>query len=210
VEALEATGLPWVEDCATSPFTRTTRGWAGTAGWAGIYSFGSTKYVTGGGGGAIVLRGAAVEGWDAALRWAGTHHALGDLNAGLALAQWERGSTFLARRRAIAEAYDTTLVQVGIRPVERAEGHSVFRYLVRTPGPAEAVREQLVGLGVDARTSINPWLYDDPDVGIVARPARGDAWYHWNGHLLSVPIYPALDDGAIATVCEALARAVSP
>jgi dTDP-4-amino-4,6-dideoxygalactose transaminase len=207
VDALDATGLPWIEDCATSPFTRTSRGWAGAAGWASIYSFGSTKYLTGGGGGAVALRGASAQRWSEAVRWAGSPHALGDLNASLALAQWERGVAFRERRQFIAETYDQALRAIGLTPQNRQPGHSVFRYLVRTPGPAHEVCARLQADGIDARTSINPWLYDEADVAIVARPERGAAWDHWNGHLLSVPIYPGLDDGAIATVCEALARA---
>ncbi len=208
VGALHGTGLPWVEDCATSPFTQTAHGNAGSAGWASIYSFGSTKFLTGAGGGAIALRGHAAARWVEALRWVGSHHALGDVNSSLALVQWQRAPSFVERRRCIAEAYDRAVRAAGLAPEARSEGHSVFRYLVRTSGPSETVRARLAAAGIDARTSINPWLFDHPDPAIVARTKRGAAWERWSDHLLSVPIYPALGDGDVAAVCMALTDAL--
>ena len=209
VDALHGTSLPWVEDCATSPFTRTAWGNAGSAGWASVYSFGSTKFLTGAGGGAIALRGDAAARWVDALRWAGPHHALGDVNAGLALVQWQRAHEFVERRRRIAAAYDRAVLAAGLAPEPRSEGHSVFRYLVRTSGPSETVRARLSAAGIDARTSINPWLFDHTDPAIVARPQRGAAWERWSAHLLSIPIYPSLDDRDVAAVCMSLTRAMS-
>ena len=204
VDALHGTGLPWIEDCATSPFTQTARGNAGSTGWASIYSFGSTKYLTGAGGGAIALRDNAAARWDDALRWCGSHHELGDVNASLALVQWRRARSFVERRRCIAAAYDRAVLAAGLVPEPRAEGHSLFRYLVRTPSPSDTVRARLAAAGIDARTSINPWLFDHPDPTIIARTARGAAWERWSNHLLSVPIYPALDDSKVAAICAAL------
>jgi len=50
---IQSLGVPWIEDCATSPATSVGGRPAGASGTLAVFSFASTKYVTGGSGGVL-------------------------------------------------------------------------------------------------------------------------------------------------------------
>ncbi|MCB9519723.1 MAG: DegT/DnrJ/EryC1/StrS aminotransferase family protein [Myxococcales bacterium] len=190
--ALDALGVPWVEDCATSPACVTAAGPAGTAGTTAVFSFGPTKYVTGALGGAIVWREAFAEVGP------GDPHELPDLNAALALSQWSRLSAFVARRRAIAAIYDQAIpAALGVPRLARPED-TYYRYIVRTRRPAEPIADRLRARGIGASPSVNPWL--DERLGV----RRHELQTPWRGHLLSLPIYPSMTDVELSRVIDEL------
>lgn len=192
-EAVAAIGLPWVEDCATSPACVTPRGPAGIAGTVAIFSFGPTKYITGGLGGAVV-------GGDATA--AVPPHELPDLNAALALSQWSRLAAFVDRRRAIAATYDAEVPDdLGV-PRRCGPGDTYYRYIIRTHLPAAPIADRLRAMGIGASPSVNPWL--DERLG----GRREELESSWRGRLLSVPIYPSMTDAEQARVVDGLRACV--
>lgn len=219
VEALAAIGIPWVEDCATSPATTTRNGKrAGTSGTCAIFSLGSTKYFTGGAGGVLTTSDDTLaarvgdlldsDRAQPAASWTHTPPAawpgrLSDLAAAVALEQWRRIPEFAARRRVIAAAYDQLLARhPALLLPPRDAGHSFFRYLVRTSAPASELAAALRAREIDARDSVNPWLDTFAGVDASAGPWPGAA--RWRGHLLSLPIYPQLTDAEVESVAATL------
>jgi perosamine synthetase len=179
-----------------------------------VASFGSTKFITGGTGGAVLCgkvdaesmrRLAAPELSVAQYREHGFARTLGqhvsDLNAGLTLAQLNRLDHFVDARRRIARRYDDALMGSSLATrldrVADSEPNG-FRYCFLTDRAADW-QQRLVGRGIDARTSISHLLAEyfpgGPTLPQVARQAA---------RLVSVPIYPALDDAQTSRIEQAL------
>jgi dTDP-4-amino-4,6-dideoxygalactose transaminase len=213
-----ALGLPWVEDCSTSPATLACGRQAGSGGTCAIFSFGSTKYLTSGTGGALVIDDEAMAERVADLLAADLPSPQGhwrhqepiafpgsmnDVAAALALVQWSRREEFAARRRTLALIYDRFLVgHPAFYPSSRQNGHSLYRYLLRTVDDAGPLARGLQAEGIDARTSVNPWLEKHAGVDLSAGP-----WpvaELWRGHLLSLPIYPQLSEADVTEVATRL------
>ncbi|RFC47012.1 MAG: perosamine synthetase [Verrucomicrobia bacterium] len=212
--ALNALGIPWIEDCATSPATRVAGRPAGSSGTAAIFSLGATKYITGGSGGIVVTdepeiaerisdmldferaenRGMWRHGFTPALPG-----RLADLNAAIALKQLARLESFRMQREEIAKRYDEAFA--GIRECQlpaRMAGHSFYRYILKTEKPARLLASALFARGIDARTSVNPWL-SDRRIGVLEEGPWPCA-ESWRENLLSLPIYPSLNDDSIQHV----------
>lgn len=224
VAAIQRIRLPWIEDCATSPATIVGGRPAGSWGTLAIFSFASTKYVTGGSGGVVVCDDDVLakriqdlldyDSFEKNGKWEnGWHGALPgrmpDLNASLASVQWDRMPEFFNRRREIAELYKERLSAVaGLKLPNITPGHSFYRYIVRTERPSEEIREGLRNDGIDARTSVNPWLDRWPSkLGQV----EGGPWPTaeiWRQNLLSLPIHPSLSDEDVIQVADSLRRLV--
>jgi perosamine synthetase len=220
VEALTRLACPWIEDCATSPALGPGERRAGASGTFAVFSFGSTKYLTGGSGGMVLTddprlaarvddlldfdrfekRGAWQHGLPAALPG-----RLADLNAAVALTQWRRLPDLAAHRQTIAAVYRAGLADVaGLRVPRPGMPHAFYRYLVRTDAPAEPLAVALRARGIDARSSVNPWL--DAAANVTGGPWPVAA--RWRDHLLSLPIHPHLSEAdahrVVATLKEVL------
>ena len=221
VQAVAARGVPWIEDCATSPATQTARGPAGSSGTLAVFSFASTKYLAAGAGGLVLtddsdlaarigdlLDDTTVAHWDHE-RPPGFPGRLADLNAALALAQSDRLEEFAAARRCLAAGYGRLLADHAklILPPPHS-GHSWYRYIVRTVPPAAPLAAALRGQGIDARDSVNQWIdqHHEGRGALCAQPFAGAA--PWRGHLLSLPIHPRLVAADVERVASALLDAL--
>lgn len=162
---------PLISDCAQS-FGTTWKGRSIAAlGDMAVLSFGPTKMLTAGAGGAL-LTGDAVR-HAKALRYAseelsvedylaqgfvptyGQHFP--DVNAGLGLAQLKRFGTFLRKRRSIAAAYSAALGPVAKRLLPGIPAYSepnYYRYYFLSDHSDRWIRLLRRG-GVDARASIS-------------------------------------------------------
>ena len=221
---LQRLGLPWIEDCATSPATNVDGRPAGALGTLAVFSFSSTKYVTGGTGGAIACdddtlaarvedllnfdsfekRGNWKHGWHGALPG-----RMADLNASVAKVQLDRMPEFTRHRRRIAEIYETQLRGLhDLRLMELTPEKSFYRYIIRTEKPSDGLCRRLHEFGIDARTSVNPWLDELPGfLGSV----QGGPWPSadtWRRNLLSLPIHPSMTAEDALLIAESLRRAV--
>jgi perosamine synthetase len=185
VLALRDRGLPWIEDCATSPGTLVAGKWAGSWGTIAIFSLASTKYITGGAGGILVMDDDAlahrIAGWLDSEDTAA--HGLPDLNATLARVQFQRLDEFVNRRTAHATYYLRELSgHPRIERFQESPGHSYYRFVFQTSGLAEPIAAALRSIGIDARTAVNPWLGKESSYAVQS----------WKPRLLSLPIHPIL------------------
>ena len=216
VESLKQLDIPWIEDCATSPSTIAGERVAGASGTFAIFSLNSTKYITGGTGGILVTDDSFLADKVSDLLeydrqkqkgfW--IHHALSpipgklaDLNAALALSQLEQLSEFTSRRQTIAEKYNSGLDCLSdLRLPQLLPGHSFYRYIIRTQFPSINVVKAFQARGIDARTSVNPWLHLRKNFYHQIPNGSFPVADSWREHLLSLPIHPAMSDRDIEYV----------
>jgi perosamine synthetase len=141
----------------------------------------------------------------------GFNYRLSDLACALGLAQLERLDQMLADRARVAERYREGLTGVeGLElpcPDERGDRRSWFVYVVQVPPHADrdAVIEGLRARGIDAK----PYL---PAIHLMA--FYRETFGHRDGEFpvcedvarrsLALPFFPALTDGEVERVCEAL------
>lgn len=218
IDAISRLDRPWIEDCATLPTGLVAGKPVGASGTFAVFSFGSTKYLTGGMGGMLLAsddhlatrvndlldfdrfekRGAWSNGIPAALPG-----RMSDLNSALALAQWEKLSSSTAMRRKIAETYQMGLAGLsGLRLPQFLPGHGFYRYIVFTSNAAAPLAEKLRERGIDVRTSVNPWMDMSRDLG---QTVLGGPWpvaKRWREHLLSLPIHPEVTDADAHWIVE--------
>jgi dTDP-4-amino-4,6-dideoxygalactose transaminase len=111
-----------------------------------------------------------------------------------------------ARRRLLARGYDTHLKGTSVKlPVERPEATHVYcSYVIRHP-LRNRLREWLADRGIDTRIQY-PWpihlqpAYSDLGAGPGSFPAAEKA----ASEILSLPIFPELDEPQVALVCDAI------
>jgi dTDP-4-amino-4,6-dideoxygalactose transaminase len=205
VVALATLGVPWIEDCATSPANQIHGRPAGASGTLAIFSFGSTKYLTGGAGGMLVTDDDEFAARVTELLDFEMPERLPDLNAAVALVQLDRLDEFVARRRAVANLYEQGLAgNPHIRRLPSQAGHTFYRYIVGTAVPAAPLAAHLRNSGIDARTAVNPWLDTPRFSGVSGRTGSFPVADSWREHLLSLPIYPSLTDEDAARVVQGL------
>ena len=165
--------LPVVEDAAES-LGSTYRGrHTGTFGKLGTLSFNGNKIVTTGGGGAILTDDAALARHAKHLtttakrthRWEFSHdevawnYRLPNLNAALGCAQMQRLSDFLARKRELADRYQTAFSGLpGIRFMAEPEQSRSNYWLntVRLDAPDMNMRDKLLAAVNDAGYQCRP------------------------------------------------------
>jgi dTDP-4-amino-4,6-dideoxygalactose transaminase len=210
-----ALGVPIISDCAQAIGSRVRGHDLASAGICSILSFGPTKMITAGGGGALLCRSEELGRTIAQLAQAelppeeyrrsgfrvtfGQH--IGDLTAGLARAQLHRLESLVARRKQIAASYDRVLHGRGDVCIVD-EGQSVrpnrFRYYFLSDR-ASLWTDYLQSVGIDARRSIshaipeyNGNMSEFPNLGRVSQM------------VVSLPIYPAMSIENIHSVVQAL------
>jgi dTDP-4-amino-4,6-dideoxygalactose transaminase len=163
-------GIRVIEDAAHAFPSRTAKGFAGTLGHVGVYSFYATKTITTGDGGMIVTSDSALasrmatmrthgfdrEAWDRytskKASWyyevveAGYKYNMPDLLAAVGRAQLAKAWRLLAERRAIAKAYDSAfgdLEGILLPPRDGTDSHSWHLYAIRTAAGKDS-RDKLI------------------------------------------------------------------
>ena len=190
----------------------------GGFGLFGCFSFYPTKNLGGyGDGGMIVTRSADHAEHVRLLRNYGErgrfeHHLRGfncrmdELQAAILRVKLRHLDAWNAQRRDLAREYDRGLKGTGVKvPVGRPDTTHVYcSYVIRHPS-RNRLQEWLADHGIDARVQY-PWpihlqpAYRDLGAGSGSFPAAEQA----ASEILSLPIFPDLDESAIATICDAV------
>jgi perosamine synthetase len=207
--------VPVISDCAQAVGSSVDGRDVASEGLSAILSFGPTKMLSAGSGGALLCRSESlgrtivnlarpelsIEEYrrDGFRITYGQH--IGDLTAGLAAAQLRRLAGLVERRRSIAASYEAVLrARADIELPNEGAGVRAnrFRYYFLSREAAAWI-ESLRARGIDARGSIAhviPEYYGSlrgfPRLGAMA------------GRVVSVPIYPAMSAAEVDTITAAL------
>ncbi len=188
-----------IEDCAQTLCCSSRGRRVGSMGRFAVCSFYATKLLTTGHGGALALDDEALrddleflfahdkqEVWSPHL-----HYLLSDFNAALGLSQLGKLEFMLGRRREIAGRYCAALGQ------PMPGGDCVFSRFICV---VESGLENLIGrfnaAGIEAKRPVFKPLYRY--LGLEEKDFPNSAWAH--DHIVSVPLYPALEEHEIERV----------
>ena len=213
--------IPIISDCAQGIGSRIDGSDVAAAGVLSVLSFGSTKMVTAGGGGAVLCRDKelgltigtlsrqelSVEEYrQSGFRLTFGQH-MGELLAGLAAAQLRRLEGTLKRRREVAAIYDHALegrADVALVRENPLVQFNRFRYYFLTERAA-AWTDYLRAAGIDARRSISHVIPE-----YYAKLSNIPRLRRLSRMVVSVPIFPAMTAVEVAFVAETLGSAPGP
>ena len=164
-----------------------------------------------------MMRTPGADPWLYEMTEPGFNYRLPDILCALGLSQLAKLPRFIARRHALAAAYETALAPLApiVRPAARPEGSDPVLHLLTVLIDFAAagktrrqVVEALAAKGVGSQVHYIP-VHSQPywvdRNGALDLPGAS-AWYH---RCLSLPLYPAMVDGDVARVVEALAEALN-
>ncbi len=214
----ERRGITLLEDCAQAHFARFGGKKVGTFGKMGFFSFYPTKNLGAfGDGGAISTDDEALAEKLRALRnygsarkyyndYQGFNSRLDELQAGLLRVKLSHIDEIMKRRAAIAERYLSEIRNEKIAlPKVREGATSVWHLFVITAEDRDGLKQYLAdsGVGSDIHYPVPPHLSKAYEcLGY----KRGDfpAAEYLADHVLSLPIYEGMPDGAVSRVIEAV------
>lgn len=212
LDALGALGPPVIEDCAQALGAAYRGQPAGSFGEVCVLSFYATKMLATGEGGMVlsdrrrlVDRVRDLRGYDEREGFRPRfNYKLSDLAAALGLVQLARLDAFVARRRALAGAYDRALCGLPVRlpPRPRDRAHCFHRYVVGVPRAARPVLQGMEARGVAARRPVFRPLH--VYLRLKGFPGSAEAWRT----MVSLPIYPGLARADLRRAARALAEAL--
>lgn len=219
LKAIQARGIPVVEDCAHA-FGVATEGVAlGARGDIGVLSFYATKLIGGGEGGAVLTNSAEIAQYVGVARDYSDqppdghrlNDKMNDLEASLVLAQLRRLREMIGLRQKIAarylEAFSAADLSGVCRLPEFSSQRVWYRFVVEMIcTPASNVVQDLARWGVQAALPVTDWRPPNSPLCPVADRAYSK--------LVSLPAYPSLTDQeqqavieSFLKVCEGYARA---
>jgi dTDP-4-amino-4,6-dideoxygalactose transaminase len=211
-------GLEIIEDACQAHGATYYNKKVGSFGLFGCFSFYPTKNLGGYGDGGMIVTDSADHAEHVRLlrsygeRERFKHYLRGfncrmdELQAAILRVKLQNLDASNAQRRLLARGYNTHLKGTSVKvPVERPETTHVYcSYVIRHPS-RDRLREWLVDRGIDSRVQY-PWpihlqpAYRDLGAGPGSFPAAEEA----ASEILSLPIFPELDESQVAAVCDAI------
>lgn len=198
VESLKANGLPVVEDCAHGFGLGPLQPY-GNRGDVAVLSFQSTKFLSSGEGGAVIVRSprarAALRGW----RGNDNPFRCSDWTAALLATQLGRFEEIHAARVRLSEKFFQALPAKVTDPLRQTT--SVFFRFPLTVENMDFPRAQAAGLarGIAVRRGVDDLLHRVAGHDDAGYPGACRAF----ASTLSFPFYPALTESQLARVLEA-------
>lgn len=212
-------GLRLIEDCAQAHGATHLGRRVGTFGDIGAFSCYPTKNLGALGDAGVVVTGDAAladrirrvrqYGWDdrRLSGFPGLNSRLDAVQAAVLRAKLPGLDAANAARRRIAAAYDAVLgtgERVRSPRARGADGHVYHLYTVRTP-ERNRLQAFLAARGVETRVHYEEPVHRQPAYrGRLAGSDRLPATESASREVLSLPMFPGLSDGDVATVCSAL------
>jgi dTDP-4-amino-4,6-dideoxygalactose transaminase len=211
-------GLQIIEDACQAHGAMYQGKKVGGFGLFGCFSFYPTKNLGGYGDGGMIVTSSADHAEHLRLlrnygeRGRFEHHVRGfncrldELQAAILRVKLQHLDAWNARRRHLARSYYKGLKGNGVKlPVERPGSTHVYCSYVIRHSSRNRLREWLAARGVDARVQYPRPIHLQPayrDLG--AGPASFPAAEEAASEILSLPIFPELDESRIEVVCEAI------
>ena len=216
-------GIPVVEDCAQAHGASIDGRFVGSMGDAASFSFYPTKNLGAMGDGGLVV--AARETTAAQVRmlreygWqqryisstAGINSRLDEFQAAFLRVRLPFLQAGNQRRAAIAAAYDRGLARTGlILPVQRAGMKHVYHQYVVRHRDRDGLRARLQQLGIGTNIHYPVPVHCQPAYRERCHmsPSGLAATEALTREILSLPMFPELDDGSVAQVIDAVRRAL--
>lgn len=209
LDAVEALGIPFIEDCAMALGGHSDGRPVGSRGALSICSFYATKVLAAGEGGMVLTDDPSLAERVRQLRAYDGLHArylrfnakMTDVHAAIGRVQLSRLDELIARRRQLADLYRAGFAELRdlISPLV-CEGHIYYRYVVKTPRKAEAFMRRLKDAGIAARRPVYAPLHRELGLADDAFPHAVEA--HESD--LSLPLYPGLSDAEAQRVVAAV------
>jgi len=207
-------GLPVIEDaCQAHGAERDGRR---SGAWGiGVFSFYPTKNMTTGEGGIITTDDAGLADRATLLREHGMRERyrpeilgynfrMTDVHASIGLGQLPKLPAVNERRRAIAARYDAELDGVATPGVPANVHHVYHQYTLRVARPEEFAR-RLSDRGVGSNVYYPvPVHRQEPFRALGYSDTRLPVTERLTDEILSIPVYPALSDGEVDTIIEAV------
>jgi perosamine synthetase len=217
----DAHGLAIIEDCAEALGTRLAGRHVGTFGEIGTFSFFGNKTVTTGEGGMVVtnddalagrLRMAKGQGQSLTRRYwhevMGFNYRMTNIQAAIGLAQVERVTAILARKRAIAALYRARLAGLPVTFQRLGNEVASSDWLVSLLLPPGTDRDRLMGEMAEAGVETRPVFYCAHQMPVHRSAEHFPVAEDIAARGISLPSYPALTDADIARVADTLADAL--
>ena len=226
IPEFETFGLPIVEDAceslgATHPEDGTI---VGTRGHPAVFAFYANKQMTTGEGGMVISPDAATkeridsernQGRSPDMGWLdhdrlGFNYRMTDIQCALGIAQLERVVEMMSERRRVSQLYRQALRDIEVTPPAEIRNRSWFVFVVQLPHGVdrdETIRA-LRARGVDSKPylpAIHLFAYYRERFG--HRPGEFPVAEDVAARSIALPFFPALTEGEVAQVAEAL-RAV--
>lgn len=217
----QSRGLHLIEDCAEALGSTIDGRPCGSLGTVGTFSFFGNKTVTTGEGGLVTtdddslaarLRLVKGQGQSLTRRYwhveLGFNYRMTNICAAIGLAQMERLSEILLRKRAIAEWYRKHLAAVPVTMQRPAAGVQSSEWLISILLPPQADREtvmaEMYARGVETR----PVFYCAHQMPMYQDPGSYPVSEDISARGLSLPSYPALTEAHVERIAETLDRAL--
>jgi dTDP-4-amino-4,6-dideoxygalactose transaminase len=221
MEIANERGIPVVEDCAQAHGARWGDRPAGTFGALGCFSFYPTKNLGAlGDAGAVVTDDAAMAQRLRRLREygcaGGDHHVergvnsrLDELQAAVLQVKLPHLAGWNARRAQIAAVYDSALENGEVQPLERtATGQHAFHLYVVRVGDRASFRRALATMGIETLVHYGrPIHHHKPYAQLVRGGISLGRSEELAAEVVSIPLYPELEDWEIERVACALREA---
>ncbi|MBF0571558.1 MAG: DegT/DnrJ/EryC1/StrS family aminotransferase [Candidatus Omnitrophica bacterium] len=210
VKELLRLGVPVIEDCAQSLGARYQGKKAGSLGLLSICSFYATKVLTTGEGGMVLSNQFKLLDKIRDLREYDNisaykvryNYKMTDIQAMLGLSQFSQLKYFLARRKEIAQVYDSALenFQITTPHKEPDRDHIYYRYVVKIKKGRREVWQRLKNRGIESVSPVFKPLHRYFDKNKC--PVSDELMKR----CLSIPIYPSLTDIQIQYIINSLEK----
>jgi dTDP-4-amino-4,6-dideoxygalactose transaminase len=209
-------GLAIVEDCCQAHLATAGGRAVGTIGVAGAFSFYPTKNLGAlGDGGAVVTNDRALAERIRRLRnggqidryhhrEAGVNSRLDELQAAILRARLPLLRTWTERRRRLARAYRDRLAATGVEAVPEVDAGHVYHLFVVRSAARDALQAHLAERGIETLIHYPVPISDQPALAGV-HPAECPVAASACNTVLSLPLYPALEEHEIDTIAAAIA-----
>ena len=206
LDGLLALNIPLIEDCAQALGAQYRGRSVGTFGAAAVFSFYATKMITTGEGGLVACRDETMferilnlrdydNRPDYLVRY---NYKMSDLQAAMGVVQFHRLTSFIRRRREIADRYCNALRSSPFVLPAETPGRVFFRYVIRVPDDAGPWIDRLSRFGVIGARPVYRPLHR-----YLGRQGYDRSQAAWRS-ALSLPIYPSLTDQEADCIIAAL------
>lgn len=211
VPGIAALGSAVIEDCAQAVGGRYPDGTrVGTRGDIAVFSFHATKMLPSGAGGACITRDAGLAATIRQLRYCDErpldarafNFRLNDICASIVRAKIPALDSYVRERARIADLYDGCMSQWAFARRHSAQQAVCYRYLVQVERDADAFMAEAAGIGIACRKPV--WKPLHHTLGGLC-PRTDKLWRT----IVSVPIYPGMEEKEIAYVCKELPALLS-